>query len=509
MISDLYDIFSSEYTVSKISDNLKTYESKISYDLTSCNEPEKESLEQVILQISNVSNILTFDIYLNSSLIDSNFLDSVDEGIDTYLEYINTVRDDGEEATITIDLILEKSLNNFFPIFDISFFEEQSKNIPGFIDEINSRVKISGTLVFISNFFTDEYITPFIKFTKNGFSPVLVDDSWKDVVSEKYELTTSKNYNSVKLVPDCFDVSFHNTKVDQFFKSIRNIISSMYIFSTSELKDNKYRFQVYTGNILNLILTDSYTSDVLYHLYKWAYVELSKTEVKLGLIQSQIHLYIKDNNLGHISEIIVSSVKSHYKLYLKENLDKYLKEKENVENIIRNNIDENFKIISGFSSTLGSNLLGVLTFYTSVIVLGAISGDMFKLFNKEISTVSYVIICCSLLFLVAQNIFIRQKLDYHNSIKERIINRYSDLFVEQDLYNITNHIEGDYESKRLLKKSIITFTLIWLFTLILLIILTTEFGHFKSESKNIYSLSLLIISLYSLIIINISYWEDK
>lgn len=516
IIDRIKELFSEDYVRNEFEDTLKIYKERIRFKYGSINRVNlKSKLPIYITELAKIVKIRTLDVYIGSTRVDADFVNNFESGYDILNEYLEELEQElsNEEITdddyLEVDIYLEKNINGVFPIFTLDFIDCYKLKIHDFIQEINSRVGTNKLLVY-SPFFSEKIETSKIIYFNSFTSSEKAVDQGIDILKERNEFCTSKNFQLPDLLPEFFKVDCEWEEVNTFFEVVRTILSSLFIFSTSELKDDEhYKFYLYNYNVLSVLISFSCKSKVIYELYKWVYCEPEKAEVKLGLIQTQIHLFINNDSLDTLKQGILSAVKSQYKLYLKENLNIYLNEKEKVEKQVKENISENLKSISDFSSVLGKNLLGTVSFHISVILLGSIKGNAFLLFTREVTLISFGIILCSFLLLVSQNIYIRIKLNYHISIKKRIIDSYTDIFNKDDLKNITKSITGDRESKLLLKRSIITFSIFWILSIVLLTILTSVVGFYKSNLSEIAGIVSLICFLYVLIIINLDYWSEK
>lgn len=507
IIDDIKYCFISKYNTLEVEETLKYYKDYLTFSYEDlCSNIKIKKYNELLEKLNKLVKIISFDIFINSEPISD--IDLVND-ITGFISYLNQLYEDNDidkESEFKLEIYLDKTLPKIVPIFTLKTVKNFNENIHKFIEQLDIKIKTDNTLVIYSELFNCNICNKNIKFTNSDIeNPIFIDQS--NVISIKNESTNSINFKSPNLLPEYFEIITECEELDNFFRSIKIALSSIYLFSTSEIKKDHYRLKIITHDILNVKSNFMNYNEVIFKLYLWAYSNLEKTELKIGLINSQIHLYISDNQLSTLNTGILSAVKSHYKLYEKENLDKYLYEKEKIENQIKDNIDENFKIVSNFGSTLGSNVIGTATYFVSVIILGALNGDVSKLFNKEISIVSYVILLCSFIFLISQNIYVKIKINYYLSIKNRIKSRYTDIFNGQDLENIFKHVEGDYESKICLRNSIITFSIIWILTLLALIVLTTIIGFYSNQKSTIFTLTFIFFTLYILIIINLEYWD--
>src|SRR5690606_3562758 len=125
-------------------------------------------------------------------------------------------------------------------------------------------------------------------------------------------------------------------------------------------------------NFANFSFSSNKDIDELYKVYRWVYNNENKENIleKLELARIQIakNLTFENNCFKIKTENIMSNLRSMYKIYLKENVDKYIEATNKVAEIISQMIFRQNEIISSFTNSLKTNSILLISFFISLVV---------------------------------------------------------------------------------------------------------------------------------------------
>jgi hypothetical protein len=411
-------------------------------------------------------------------------------------------------TVFSITIYVDKDVNGNVPIFSHSFLDYYSDNLMSFIAAINNRYIKASEIVFISSFFDFDNNLNRIRYISDFNKSQIINNDMRhyqfdEIIDIKNRNTNSLNFISPNLLPDFFDIEVGYSALDVFFNKVRNILSGIYIFSITELKDNSIIYKNIIDEVTEFYIEQVENAGILYSLYKWIFNDCNEADLKYHLVHSHFAKQNSIANLSDISKNTLNSIKSKYKMYQRKKLESYLNEKERVEERIKKQIDDNFDLISNFGNLFSKNIIGMLTFYISVVIIGSLSDGLSLTFNREISIISYILTTASFLLLVSHNVYVNIRLRYFSTVNNNMIESYSDIFDRKDLEYIIAHVEGADPCKKIVIRSIILFTIIWVLVIACLLVLATEIGYFSSLSNQVYSISGLVLILYLIVILNL------
>jgi hypothetical protein len=220
----------------------------------------------------------------------------------------------------------------------------------------------------------------------------------------------------------------------------------------------------------NLIQTES----EYYKLFRWVYIGEGNKSDKIGIVRNILSLFINSNNIN-IQENVFVSVKSSFKTYLKENLNKYV--------AIRNQIFQELDSIIALSSTVKKdfldgfkkNLLACITFFMSTLVLKVIVNDSTskKIFSSKIALLSYAVFFISFLYML----WMKKDIDNEkkNIVKRYSIlkERYSDLLIPEEIDVIFRHGEELNDQLSYIDDIKKRYALLWEYSLFVLFFVVT------------------------------------
>lgn len=430
-----------------------------------------------------------------------------------------------------------------------NFIEEINTN-KNIIDEINKvcfKIEISKTLsnttlsIYDLNAFADYLYTLnlsgllnnlYSTGSKNSYSYFEIQDNDFNIVSytnflciksanspfEKSFECCSKNLNKRKSVcsllnteifdfePENFNFSCSiNKKIDKIFTKLKIIYSLISLFNISKIKDNLiqlklsgYKFSEFCIDFNDIDISKTY---IYYEIYQWTYSNDTISD-KIEIVRNIISLYLMNSNNGNnvdLDSSVFSAIKSNYRIYLKENVDKYLELKSK---IIETQLSIN-ESISKLSDTVTDgfikNLGAVGTFIITIIVMKSLDDKKFSdIFTKDITVLSIALILISIIYLI-YNIH-QSKNKVRNLITNycRFKHSYDDILLKKDINNIFKKDKLFKKDIKNIKSTIKFYTIIWILFLIVIFFITIILGfqHFYNFFTLLVKYYLMIYKLY-------------
>ena len=162
----------------------------------------------------------------------------------------------------------------------------------------------------------------------------------------------------------------------------------IFLANISEFTHEKFLFRIYGYHNTNIFMDKSTNieKEVLSNLFQWTYSNASNISDKLGIFRNMISLFLINSKFNDITDDILSSCKSNYSIYLKENVERYIEVKNNQQVILNSIIDDIVSTCNVYKTSFKQSLLNIMTFFFSVVVLNVIStGGIDKIFTLEIS----------------------------------------------------------------------------------------------------------------------------
>ena len=209
------------------------------------------------------------------------------------------------------------------------------------------------------------------------------------------------------------------------------------------------------------------TLDIYFSIYKWMY-DGGNISDKAGLARNIITAYI-NTEISDIEICALSSIKSGYEIYLKENINNYIDIRNQIANKIIEISHYSSSVIDDLSSNFMKSIYAFLTFFISIIVITAIdNGHIINIFNKDITIISYGLISLSVIHLISSVINYQQKkeryLDRYASIKTM----YSDLLDKNDLDRIFNKDNSHANDLKYLENQLVLYFWTWVAALFII-----------------------------------------
>jgi len=234
---------------------------------------------------------------------------------------------------------------------------------------------------------------------------------------------------------------------DKYKKKIQDIIP---IFQEKNLKDsNEIRF----SNTYSIII-DDYAANIGDYCHKGSYCR-----------------FYKDDNILKVKDNILSSIKSSYGLYLKKNVDSYIKTLKELQELLKYLEDNFLDIQEKFSNKFKVNIGAIFTFFMTTVLFNTLStGKIENIFTKDISVLTISLLFVSVVIFIYEIIELnRSKNRLEKSYKEKK-NYFSFLLDENEIKSFFDDEKFLEENKKQLKKMRKEYIVLFIFTYIVVLI---------------------------------------
>lgn len=367
--------------------------------------------------------------------------------------------DEEDEKCIIIE-IYKKYKNSTLSIYSLKKFTEslKSKTIEGllfsFLEKFKEKQVFFKLLRDNLEFYSKKYI-----FTKNNKDKFIVDNIIsveKNLIFERNELCNINSKQELNILPDDFYLISRTEEyldIERIFNSLTILSTIIAISNFSNFTENILEYTIYGyKTIKNKIFLNDYLKnfsavDSLYSVFKWIYKEKDNILERMEISRNIITLYLLDEDILKINNNILSSIKSSYSIYLKKNVDRYIRALKELQDLL-SDLENNFYILQDtFSNKFKKNIGTIFAFFFTTILFNVLSnGKIQNIFTKDISILSL-----TLLFISAI-IFLSEVVELNKNIK-RLEENYKE---KKQYFNFIlnkDEIKDIFEDEKFLKKN--------------------------------------------------------
>lgn len=406
-----------------------------------------------------------------------------EEDISKILE-MNEEIDSDSETIVKLEII--KSEDPSLKIYDIEAFVyylksltlQETLNVFKSFSNMTEQVQIS-----IST--TDDYY-----FETNLFNTTPNDSN---MVNKAQRLETwsfssnTQNLGVFSFIPEDFKVinsSDNLSELSKIFNHIALILSIAFISDMSNLNKNEFNFKIIGykkyDQTIDFKTFDFTKVEVVFRIYQWIYDgTYGNVDDKLGLARNIIsrHLKLEDNSI-EIDHESYSSIITAHKIYLKENVEKYIETKNKVAEV-SHEISVKSKEVSNYISTsFKNNNLTVLSYFITLFIFNSLSNrSITRIFTPDIYYFTLAVLLISTFYLVftlkQAKSEIQSNIRYFFSTKKI----YSDIFDKKELNSIFSKKILKYNIQHI-HKTMNRFSFLWLIEIVALFLCTILLTHF-------------------------------
>lgn len=284
----------------------------------------------------------------------------------------------------------------------------------------------------------------------------------------------------LQLLPEDIYPSNCTNPLYNLFQQASACLLIMYLFdyitltnNTLEVKLNGFKTLNYiiNTNQLSNINVDKKTIDQFFQVYCWG-MSGGYVADKFSIARNILSLNL-DSTQILVTSHIIESIKSNFRVYEKENVQQYIRLRNEISNLLIDLQTKINDIAQNFTADFKNNLLVLVSFFSSVIVFGVISdASPFAYFSDHIIILSWCFLFISLLFWRYSYSELNKKTKLFYKHYEQIKNRYKALLDDVELNNIFEDCNPDkYESHQsYIEWQKHKFSILWIASIIILFI---------------------------------------
>ncbi|QKS71944.1 hypothetical protein FLK61_35340 [Paenalkalicoccus suaedae] len=429
--------------------------------------------------------------HYNNLLINSDSLNiaiSIDESeperftiqnIDDFNDVLSINDNIDKESIFTLKFEIIKSNISTLSIYDIN----------AFYDHVNT-LTLEEILNSLSEIFTGSDLLNF-KSPSNGDYVAFASQNLGSHKSKRLDAwkisCNAQNINQFNFIPDDFNMieyseSFSNLKI--IFDKIKFLLNISFLADLSTINDNEFQFKLNGYKLIDYNLDfknlDIKNDEELNKIYLWIYEDSHSTiDDKLGLSRNIIsrHIISRENQFI-IENDCFQSIISAYKIYLKDNVEKYIEVKNKVAEISAE-ISVKSKDVTGYIiSSFKNNTLTLLTYFVSIFVFNSLSSNSeLRIFNTEIYNFTMVVLLISTFYLIITIKQIRKELMINTRYFFSLKKIYKDIFDAKDLNKIFSKRHLKYNNDTVLLTAV-RFSTFWLIEIFCLYGITLYLTYF-------------------------------
>lgn len=451
-------------------DNIKDNLMNVEYynQVSPCKIPNIEKIKEILLKFPKRDKVrIEYSNVTEDTIIIDNY-----EEIDS-IKYVDFIKENADpEYSINVYIKITKSTNDKrISIYDFNcFWKELCENdILYSMDFFSRRLKESQQIIFV-NFDNDyNFSTKTIAMTQEQ-SDIEIEQYNRNISIEKCKsISTFWNMEEYELIPEDFhiQISYIPTEIKRLFEKTKYILSLIYISNTSRIENfnlylqiNGYKNREYNINLEEFKYDNKY--EEFYDIYSWSIFEGNVID-KIGLVREVMSIHCKYANVLDINKTTFDSIKSNYKLYLRDNVNKYIDFKNKAVEFIMKISKTTNEIIMEFISNLKKNIATFFTFILGTVLANIVSDNPID----NIFTNDVVAICCWI--LLGSFIYLFISLKEMNFKKDRYIEEYNqlklsyrDVLDENDIIEIFDNDKVYKENIDTLSKIKKKYTIVWI-----------------------------------------------
>ncbi|AXU29186.1 TPA: hypothetical protein ACKONR_001191 [Clostridioides difficile] len=488
IIDEFFELFDNKSV--HVSERVRVLNISFKYDGNKL--PPKNKIKDLLSKFPKRDEvIITFSNVFDNSIIFNNKSEPI-IGIDIE-EFYEESKDD-EEVSIQLD-INKSIINNVISVYK---FEEFSKYIVE-----KPLIQIMG--IFHSLLLDKEYLvfelfdsnlllsTNTMVFKNCQHEDLTIRFSRKNKIEICNEISSFLNTSDYKLLPEDFNIiySTSNNIFENIFLKLRTLMSIIYISNTSIINNENLRLEVVgqRKSEFNYSINHEITENKeLYKIYEWISTDGNAID-KAIIARNIISLHCQFTDIIKTDAKTFSSIQSNFKLYQKDNVDKYIELKNKVAEYILEIVNNTGNIVIELLDRLKQNMMACFTFLFSVILANLVSDrPLDNILTKEITVIFEFVLVGSMGFMFISVLEMNYKLkklqDGYNELK----NSYNGIFDDNDILNIFNNDNVFNNNINDAKKKRLIFIIIWIILLLICFVgieLTSDYPIVKSAAANI------------------------
>ncbi len=487
LLNNIISFFSSEASTSSKSIIEDFSEVKITISQIVHQIPNIDSYNNILSGIHDWDNI-HISIRQDKEIL-SNYTNRNNQSFDDFISELNLELESGIELIFTIEKNKKDQILSIYFIKDFIEFMGSLSFIE-FIKNIEEQIE-EKVIIFYNSEFEDSYfLTQSIIFSNKVEN---IDDKAipQNLREERKKIALSLchwefDFNFLlpedlfPLIEDKIDL-----KLIEIFMKASLLYSSMFFFDYLSLKNdflayklNGYRTFNEKINVsgFNQINLSHSSYKLMYEIYQWAY-KGGNTSDKVSIARNIISLNFNSKSLKLI-ETVFNAIRSNYKIYERQNVKQYIEVRNKLSEILVDLQGKIDKIVSNFVNDYKKNIITLISFFISIIVIKVVSkGDFIEGFTNEILILSYSFLIISVGLLLYSRWEFDKRVLMFNKHYNQLKNRYKDLLSEKELSEIFNDCNPtEVNSKSFVEQQKKNYTILWILSISILGLALTIIG---------------------------------
>ncbi|MGN0739565.1 MAG: hypothetical protein ACI4LX_05280 [Treponema sp.] len=454
--------------------------------------------EKILPQQLTCPKIVSRDSIYLSLIYDDNLITSYNsQSEDAIWENIINAYDSYDIGTnFSIELSISKKLeNNHISIYQIdSFINYLAKcALLDFLSMFSKKLKpyIIFELQNIEPFFFYSQSIFFLSQNIDISQVKIFDNKKKEKILKQEKDLCCHDCPKFELIPDDFYFfNCNNTKIKQLFDKILIFLCFLSIFDYIKLDKKLFSFRLngfkllkndFNTDTIENFSIDTQNNHELYEIYRWIYTDGNASD-KLDISRNILSINLNQNLLKPEPNIF-EAIKSNYRIFQKENAERYLSVRKEISELLITLQGEINSIVSNFIDDFKKNIVTVLSLFISVIVINVISnGNFIKGFNNDIILLIFAFLLISLGYLFYSRWELTQKTKLYEKHYNQIKQRYSNILSEIELQGIFDDCNPDSDGTHasFSNKQRQFYSVLWFLSLLILFFTTLEIYNYNN-----------------------------
>lgn len=456
-----------------ISERMNTVETSVPFNITVHDLPEIVSFQSLC---SIVPSRDKFTLTLKNDSGDPLFISNQQVMTDNFSEFLSGMdSDDILEVTLKIDKSID---SNKFSIYDFDSFaiDLLSKPLIEVLEWFSNLLSNREYLVFEVYDYDISFSTSTMAFVSNKnalFTPK---------ISRNQKLNTCKetsyfyNMNTFEVIPDDFKiegVEHSKNRLKPFFGKLATILSFVYVGSASSITKDELNIQI------NGQRTATYTLklDAIHEnpnwlsIYSWIYTDGNSTDKSI-IAHNVISLHCKYAPLLDIDEKVFDSIKSNYRLYLRNNVEQYLDLKRDISKFIQNVVAQVGDYAVSILNKFRTNLIAIFAFFFTIVLTRIGTAQKWDdIFTRHTIYLIEIVIIGSLGYLVICIFESVYKLNKAKHAYNELKTNYNEILSETEIKEAFGNDKLLKDAESAVKTGMIVWSIVWGVLLITAIII--------------------------------------
>jgi hypothetical protein len=372
-------------------------------------------------------------------------------------------------------------------IYSFSLFERFLDDVGplSFLESVRTEALNNDVLRFHFLDPTEELNFQTCKFLFGSPSTPRVNAGCRQLVADKS--CDFNRRNDLPFYPDNFRLlsrTAESTVAERTLDSLFSLFLVANIFDSVTLNQGQISIRLVGFRVLDwqrdhkTFLLDS--AQTYWEIYEWIYAERTKVTDKLGIARNILSTYLKPDSL-ELDPSAHQAVISGYKVYLKENLSKYLDLRGKIHNELSEISKKASDVINEYFSNYQKSALTFLSFFITVFVVRFFTAAKEDgIFNREATLLTLAFLGVSFLYLVISFFILSREKARLETRYRRLKGRFTDLLHENDIKTILNDDAEYNDEMKFVNARRIWYTVLWLGTIGIILWVVLEMSTYVS-----------------------------